>query len=97
MSDPIDNATHFKELRSDVREGFTGINARIDTLVTRNEFNAELRRIDEKHERLSDSTEKGFMNRDESINKIIVSNRWGLGFAVTIVGVIITVVNLLVK
>ena len=95
MSEATDNATHFKELRTDIREGFSTINTRIDTLVTRNEFAAELRRIDGNHERLVETTANNFMNRDEAIDKIIVSNRWGMGFAVTIIGVIVTVVNLI--
>ena len=32
----------FKELREDIREGFKTVNSRIDNLVTRNEFAAEL-------------------------------------------------------
>lgn len=97
MSDAADNATHFKELRTDIREGFSTINTRIDTLVTRNEFAAELRRIDGNHERHVETTMRNFTNRDDAINKIVVSSRWGMGFAVTIVGVIVTVVNLIVK
>jgi hypothetical protein len=97
MPEQSENNEHFKELRTDIREGFTTINTRIDTLVTRNEFAAELRRIDGNHQHLTDNTEKNFTGRDEAINKIITSNRWGLGFAVTIVATVVTVVNLILS
>jgi len=83
----------FKELREDIREGFKSVNTRIDTLVTRNEFSAELRRIDEKHQSHVDATNATFENQNKELEKIVLGNRWGIGIAVAGAGVVVAIVN----
>lgn len=83
----------FKELREDIRQGFKDVNTRIDTLVTRNEFSAELRRIDEKHQAHVDSTNNNFNAHDAEMEKIIIGNRWGIGIAIMGAGVLVAIVN----
>ncbi len=87
--------SQFKELREDIRQGFKDVNTRIDTLVTRNEFSAELRRIDEKHQAHVDATNNNFNAHDAEMEKIIIGNRWGIGIAVAGAGVLVAIVNAL--
>lgn len=91
MSTP--DEAQFKELREDIRQGFKDVNSRIDTLVTRNEFAAELRRIDEKHQAHVDATVNNFSAHDAEMEKIIIGNRWGIGIAVAGAGVLVAIVN----
>lgn len=97
----------FKELRIDIREGFKTINERIDNLVTRNELNAELKRIDEKHEQHAADTRREFANRDRvnkerdsaldaRMDQFTISTRWAIGIAVTAVAIIVSIVNIFV-
>ena len=83
----------FKELREDIREGFKSVNTRIDTLVTRNEFSAELRRIDEKHQSHVDATNATFENQNKELEKIVLGNRWGIGIAVAGAGILVSIIN----
>lgn len=85
--------TQFKELREDIRQGFKDINNRIDNLVTRNEFSAELRRIDEKHQSHVDATNATFDSQNKELEKIVLGNRWGIGIAVAGAGVVVAIVN----
>lgn len=91
MTMPDEN--QFKELREDIREGFKTINARIDNLVTRNEFSAELRRIDEKHEAHVNSTASQLSSHEAEMEKIVIGNRWGIGIAVAGAGIIVAIIN----
>ncbi len=43
-----------EQLRQDVRDGFSGLNARLDKLVTADAFAAEQRRVDDRLKDLSD-------------------------------------------
>lgn len=97
----------FKELRTDIREGFKSVNERIDNLVTRNELNAELRRIDEKHEQHAADTRREFETRDKVLadrdaqldsrmDQFTVATRWAIGIAVTAAAIIVSVINLFV-
>lgn len=83
----------FKELREDIREGFKSVNIRIDTLVTRNEFSAELRRIDEKHQAHVDSVTNTFESQNKELEKIVLGNRWGIGIAVAGAGILVSIIN----
>jgi hypothetical protein len=86
----------FKELREDIREGFKTVNARIDNLVTRNEFAAELKRIDEKHESHVEQTAKNFSNVGEQLASISNTTKWAIGITVTVVALVFTVINVFV-
>lgn len=90
MTTPDDQ---FKELREDIREGFKSVNTRIDTLVTRNEFSAELRRIDEKHQAHVDAVSTTFENQNKELEKIVLGNRWGIGIAVAGAGILVSIIN----
>ena len=90
---PVADDSQFKELREDIRQGFKDVNSRIDTLVTRNEFSAELRRIDEKHQSHVDATNATFENQNKELEKIVIGNRWGIGIAVAGAGVVVAVIN----
>lgn len=87
--------SQFKELREDIRQGFKDVNSRIDTLVTRNEFSAELRRIDEKHQAHVDMTNNSFSAHDAEMEKIVIGNRWGIGIAIAGAAVLVAIVNAL--
>ena len=98
----------FKELKTDIREGFKTINERIDNLVTRNELNAELRRIDEKHEQHAIETRREFESRDKvnmerdaaldaRLDSFNVTTRWAIGVAVSAAAIIVSIINFLVK
>lgn len=97
----------FQELKTDIREGFKAINERIDNLVTRNELNAELKRIDEKHEQHAADTLREFANRDRvnkerdsaldaRMDQFTISTRWSIGIAVTAVAIIVSIINIFV-
>ncbi len=93
MSSPDEQ---FKELREDIREGFKSVNSRIDNLVTRNEFSAELKRIDEKHQSHVDATSKNFDSVGEQLGAISNTTKWAIGITVTVVALVFTVINVFV-
>jgi hypothetical protein len=97
----------FQELKTDIREGFKAINERIDNLVTRNELNAELKRIDEKHEQHASDTRREFANRDRinlerdavldaRLDQFTSTTKWAVGIAATLAAIIISVINIFV-
>jgi hypothetical protein len=91
MAAPDEN--QFKELREDIREGFKNINSRIDNLVTRNEFAAELKRIDEKHEHHVNATSKNFDEVGVQLSSNSNTTKWAIGITVTVVALVFTIVN----
>lgn len=93
MSSPDEQ---FKELREDIREGFKSVNSRIDNLVTRNEFSAELKRIDEKHQSHVDATSKNFDDVGTQLSSISNTTKWAIGITVTVVALVFTVINVFV-
>ena len=59
-------------LRGDTRSGFESLNSRIDSMVTKDTFNAEVRRLNQRDDHIEDKLAEGLE---------IVSSRVELGFA----------------
>lgn len=72
-----------EQLRADMREGFQGINSRLDRLVSTDAFAAEQRRVDDKLKDLADdiaaereSRKIGDQQQQTALDKLIATQRW---------------------
>lgn len=72
-----------EQLRSDMREGFAGINARLDRLVSSEAFVAEQRRVDDRLNRITIDIEAerqarkdGDHDQQKALDKLVANQRW---------------------
>lgn len=72
-----------EQLRADMREGFAGINSRLDRLVSSESFVAEQRRVDDRLNRITIDIEaerqarkEGDQDQQKALDKLVANQRW---------------------
>jgi hypothetical protein len=81
------------DLKRDMKDGFDGVRSDVRQMVTKGEFKAEIGRLDANHTNLKASHDKHVINTNEEFKAYRAATRWTLGFAVTIVGIAVAIIN----
>jgi hypothetical protein len=85
------------DLKRDMKDGFDGVRSDVKEMVTKGEFKAEVGRLDANHSNLKQSHTDHVALTEKARAEDKAANRWTLGFAVTIVGVAVAVINAIWK
>ena len=93
------------DIKASVKDGFAGVYKRIETLVTKDAFDANVARLDaaDKYqaERLADhikDSEVDHARLDGDISKLVSTLKWAVGLAVTsAAGLVATVAGIIVQ
>lgn len=71
------------ETRKDMRDGFAGLNQRLDKLVSTDAFNAEQRRVDERLKDIADdlaaeasARQAGDADQQKALDKLVSNQKW---------------------
>lgn len=87
------------ELKDSVNRGFDEVNARLDRVVLRDTFDAELRRIDLKVEATDERLKGEVAKVGERVDRVGVTTKWAIASGLTgaglLSGVVFGIVNAL--
>ena len=81
------------DLKRDMKDGFDGVRNDVREMVTKGEFKAEIGRLDANHQNLKEAHDRHVKDTADDFIAFRAATRWTLGFAVTIVGIVVAVIT----